>query len=371
VADATMYHVFDDETYPPGSYLTHEGDWIALTNSFPQMAILLDESEGDAVVGVKKKRYYMDFAGSILTTQLMLGVSVAAGRVLVDIKKNGTTIFTDALKRLSCGLNEFRDSSVPDVINFVAGDYFTVEYVEVGVAPTGAPQVIGYESQASQDLVITRHPSAQVGDLQFVSLWVSGTATPDVPTTADGWVRLNAGSTPSGVTGRLVTFWRKDTGAAGPWTLNNTNAGTVTATTKDVLLVRNQHATTPIDDSDFAVTAFTTNGTGPTSNVANAPDLEILSFRTSTTALTVDGAHPGDAGYTVYQGFDEAISSARHFAVIARPTNNAALAAPTTTWTGSRSTAQARIQIRGTGSAPGEWSPGEAPRVVMNVQKTG
>lgn len=98
------------------------------------------------VVGAGTVRRYFSHAGTFTNVVAGVGTQPTGASILVDINKNGTTIFTTQANRPTILASTSSDtSSVPDVTTFVAGDYLTVDIDQIGAGVAGADLVIVVE----------------------------------------------------------------------------------------------------------------------------------------------------------------------------------------------------------------------------------
>jgi hypothetical protein len=68
-----------------------------------------------------------------------VGTAPTTQSVIVDVNKNGTTIFTTQGNRPTIAAGANTDaSSTPDVTAFAAGDYMTVDVDQIGTGTVGA-----------------------------------------------------------------------------------------------------------------------------------------------------------------------------------------------------------------------------------------
>ena len=69
-----------------------------------------------------------------------MGTAPTGQAILVDVNKNGVTLFTTQANRPTIAAAAFQDVSeaVPDVTAIAAGDYLTVDIDQVGSAVLGA-----------------------------------------------------------------------------------------------------------------------------------------------------------------------------------------------------------------------------------------
>lgn len=78
--------------------------------------------------------------GNLTITEVFIAVNTAptGGPIVVDVNKNGTTIFTDQGKRPSIAATENTDTSdAPDVTALAKNDYLTMDIDLVGTTTPG------------------------------------------------------------------------------------------------------------------------------------------------------------------------------------------------------------------------------------------
>lgn len=85
-------------------------------------------------------RLPIDGTYTIVGTRLMVGTAPAGANIIIDVKKNGTTIYTTQANRptIVAGQNAGGPGVAPDVTALAAGDYLTVDIVQVGSTTAGA-----------------------------------------------------------------------------------------------------------------------------------------------------------------------------------------------------------------------------------------
>lgn len=93
---------------------------------------LLDVETGRA-------RIRLPFAATIVSVAASIDTAPTGSAVIVDVNKNGTTIFTTQANRpqVAAGANASADA-VPDVTALAVGDYLTVDIDQVGSTTPGA-----------------------------------------------------------------------------------------------------------------------------------------------------------------------------------------------------------------------------------------
>jgi hypothetical protein len=76
---------------------------------------------------------------TIQTVTASVGTAPTGASILIDVNKNGTTIFTTQSNRPTIAASGFEDESgAPDVTSWAAGDYLTIDIDQVGSTIAGA-----------------------------------------------------------------------------------------------------------------------------------------------------------------------------------------------------------------------------------------
>lgn len=85
-------------------------------------------------------RLPIDGTYTIVGTRLMVGTAPTGASLLIDVNKNGTTIYTTQGNRpsIAAGANAGGPGAAPDVTSLVAGDYITVDIDQVGSTVAGS-----------------------------------------------------------------------------------------------------------------------------------------------------------------------------------------------------------------------------------------
>jgi hypothetical protein len=100
----------------------------------------LDLSFGESglVVNTDGYRWYAPYDITIVDMQLSVGVAPTGSSAIVDVHKNGTTIFTTQGNRPTVADGAFVDTAaVPDVTAVAAGDYLEVMVDQRGSSVSG------------------------------------------------------------------------------------------------------------------------------------------------------------------------------------------------------------------------------------------
>lgn len=95
---------------------------------------------GTLATGTGTIRFRMPVAATIQHVRLAVGTAPTGQSILVDVNKNGTTIFTTQANRpaIAAGANAETATTAPDVTALAAGDYLTVDVDQVGSGTAGA-----------------------------------------------------------------------------------------------------------------------------------------------------------------------------------------------------------------------------------------
>ncbi len=97
------------------------------------------EQPGVLAVAVGKGRYRFPIAVTLISVAATVNTAPTGASVLVDVNKNGTTIFTTQSNRPSIAASAFASSdATPDVTAMAAGDYLTVDIDQIGSTIPGA-----------------------------------------------------------------------------------------------------------------------------------------------------------------------------------------------------------------------------------------
>jgi hypothetical protein len=94
---------------------------------------------GAVAVATGKSRIYLEGDYVVETVRAAVNTPPTGAALLVDVNKNGTTIYADQSKRpsIAAGANSAVGNN-PDVTTLAAGDYLTVDVDQVGSTVAGA-----------------------------------------------------------------------------------------------------------------------------------------------------------------------------------------------------------------------------------------
>lgn len=91
-----------------------------------------------AAVQVGTHRWYIEQAATIQAIRVAVGGEVPTGAdIVVDVNRNGTTVFTNQADRPRILAGQRTGTSVPSITNLVDGDYLTVDVDQAGSIQPG------------------------------------------------------------------------------------------------------------------------------------------------------------------------------------------------------------------------------------------
>jgi hypothetical protein len=96
--------------------------------------------QGSLAVAPGTIRMPIDGTYTIINARAMVGTAPTGTDIILDINKNGSTIFTTQANRLhiTAGTNSSGASASPDIISLVANDYLTVDIDQIGSVTPGS-----------------------------------------------------------------------------------------------------------------------------------------------------------------------------------------------------------------------------------------
>lgn len=103
------------------------------------------EVAGTLSAGAGVLRYRFPKAATVLGISATVNTAPTGAAILIDVNKNGTTLFTTQGNRPSIAINAFATSAEVtnmNVTSFAAGDYLTVDVDQVGSTVAGANLVV-------------------------------------------------------------------------------------------------------------------------------------------------------------------------------------------------------------------------------------
>lgn len=173
-------------TDTPSSYTGFEGYTVVVNSQGDGLTYLstasgttlynqaLFANEGDLTVSSNPLRIYNNFGGSrtITKVQLSVGTAPVGSAIIVDINKNGTTIFTTQANRPQIAASANSGSSTTiDVPNWAEGEYLTMDVDQIGSSTAGSNLVVHvvYSSVINS----SQHDAVTVADTSTVDLTLS------------------------------------------------------------------------------------------------------------------------------------------------------------------------------------------------------
>lgn len=93
---------------------------------------------GNVATQTGRSRIYLEAGFTVETIRAAVGTAPAGAALVVDVNKNGTTLFTAQGNRPQITPGNNTATGSPEVIDLAAGDYLTVDVDQVGSGTTGA-----------------------------------------------------------------------------------------------------------------------------------------------------------------------------------------------------------------------------------------
>lgn len=114
-------------------------DAVALKTPIQSIETIRFFSAGAQTVGVKKSGVIFGYAGVIRDIRGYIDTAPVGANLILEVKKNGTTIFTTSAHRPTAtdGFNSV-SAFVPDVTAVAVGDRITYDVVQVGSGTAGS-----------------------------------------------------------------------------------------------------------------------------------------------------------------------------------------------------------------------------------------
>jgi hypothetical protein len=93
---------------------------------------------GTLTVATGKSRIYLEGNYVVETIRASVNTAPTGASIIVDVNKNGTTLFTTQSARPTIAASGFTATGTPAVTTFAAGDYMTVDVDQIGSTVAGA-----------------------------------------------------------------------------------------------------------------------------------------------------------------------------------------------------------------------------------------
>lgn len=113
-------------------------------NATPEIATF--SKSGVLTVGAGTHRFYINRNMTILSVRASVGTAPTGASILIDVHKNGTTIFSTQGNRPTIAVSTFTD--LADAINTTSlaqGDYLTVDVDQIGSTIAGSDLTVQIE----------------------------------------------------------------------------------------------------------------------------------------------------------------------------------------------------------------------------------
>jgi hypothetical protein len=96
--------------------------------------------QGTLSITTGTMRLPIDGTYTVVGTRLMVGTAPTGANLIIDVKKNGATIYTTSANRptVVAGANSGGPGATPDATSLAAGDYITVDIAQVGSTVAGS-----------------------------------------------------------------------------------------------------------------------------------------------------------------------------------------------------------------------------------------
>jgi hypothetical protein len=122
--------------------------WNDLEFFNTSLQMLVGSVDGVLAVDTGKKRIPITANGDLRVVSITVDTVPTGADSIIDVNKNGSTVFTTQGDRttITAGTNE--GTSVPNVTPVVVGDYITVDVDQVGSTVAGSDLVVVIEVEA-------------------------------------------------------------------------------------------------------------------------------------------------------------------------------------------------------------------------------
>ena len=94
---------------------------------------------GVQTTGVRKSEFIAGTSGTIADVRAYLETAPTVSTFIVDVMKNGVTMFTTSANRPIVGIGANASSTIlPDILTFVAGDRIRFDIIQIGSGVAGS-----------------------------------------------------------------------------------------------------------------------------------------------------------------------------------------------------------------------------------------
>jgi hypothetical protein len=139
-----------DFSSPPSSSSVRIGVYASVSGTTISSIYQIFSVPSTLSVGSGKGRFYATRSFTIAGVTASVGTAPTGSNIIIDVLKNGSTIFTTTANRPTITTGSFVDVlSIPDAsyATMVAGDYLTVNIIQVGSTISGSDLTLQVELQ--------------------------------------------------------------------------------------------------------------------------------------------------------------------------------------------------------------------------------
>ena len=139
-----------DFSSPPSASSVRVGIYAALSGTAIPSIYQIFSVPSTLSSGTGKGRFYANRSLTIANVSASVGTAPTGSSIIIDVLKNGSTIFTTTSNRPTITAGSFVDiSSIPDsgYDTMVSGDYLTVSIIQVGSTISGSDLTLQVELQ--------------------------------------------------------------------------------------------------------------------------------------------------------------------------------------------------------------------------------
>lgn len=139
-----------DFSSPPSSSSVRIGVYAAVSGTKIPSIYQIFSVPSTLSAGSGKGRFYATRSLTITDVTASVGTAPTGSNIIIDVLKNGSTIFTTTANRPTITAGSFVDvSSIPDsgVATMASGDYLTVSIIQVGSTIPGSDLTLQIELQ--------------------------------------------------------------------------------------------------------------------------------------------------------------------------------------------------------------------------------
>ena len=129
----------DTNLYRSAANTLKSDDTFSAADVIGHLDTITFSKTGELATGTGTMRWYADNSYTIVEVRASVGTAPTGASVIVDVNKNGTTIFSTQGNRPTIAVSTNTDgSNVPDVTTLADGDYFSVDIDQIGSTVKGS-----------------------------------------------------------------------------------------------------------------------------------------------------------------------------------------------------------------------------------------